>query len=100
MKIANGKTEKAILTLNLPITIGSTTFFHTTHVFENLPVPLLLGDDFLPKNQDTLIYNGSTAELTLLDNTKNNLHDIETHHPIVEKYLPVHNINVPKLIAK
>ena len=58
--------------IDLPITIGDKTYFHPTQIFKNLPVPLLIGDDFLEKHQDTLSFNGSTAELTLIDSELNN----------------------------
>ena len=73
VKIANGETETALQTIQLPISIGCATFHHPTHVFQNLPVPLLIGDDFLELHKNTLIFNGTTAELTLIEegNTNN-----------------------------
>lgn len=86
VKIANGKSEDAIQAVKLPINaIGNATYFHTTHVFTNLPVPLLLGDDFLEAHQDTLKYNGTTAELTLTEATNNNDKFVYQNCPHVEK---------------
>lgn len=84
VEVANGSFEKAIEVVNLPITVGGMTFFHPTHVFKNLPFPLLLGDDFLEANQGQLVFNGSAAELTLIDSIENNINFIDEKGRVIE----------------
>ena len=78
VEVANGNTETAIDVVTLPITIGSNTYFHSVQIFNELPVPLLLGDDFLNAHQDTLSFNGSTAKLTLINSMNNNIEYINS----------------------
>lgn len=85
--VADGNLERAIKVIDLPITIGNKTYFHATHVFKNLPVPLLLGDDFLEKHQDTLFFNGSTAELTLINSSVNDIQYVNAKNPKIENQL-------------
>jgi len=77
--MANEETARTLKTIYLPISIENATFIHPTHVFNKLPVPLILGDDFLEAHQDTLSFNGSTAKLTLVDSTNQKLDYINPH---------------------
>ena len=52
-----------------------------------MPVPLLIGDDFLEKHQDTLLFDGSTAELTLINSTVNDIQYVNKKIPKLDEKL-------------
>ena len=99
VRVADGNLEEAVKVVDLPITIGNKTYFHATHVFKSLPVPLLIGDDFLAKHQDTLFFNGSTAELTLINSTINDTQYINKKSSKLDKKLLMQLESPQKCIA-
>ena len=80
-------------------TISSHANFQPTHVFKNMPVPLLIGEDFLEKHQDTLLFDGSTAELTLINSTVNDIQYVNKKSPKLDKKLLLQSESPQKRIA-
>jgi hypothetical protein len=69
MESANATTEMTLgLLRDLPVRIGSSTFYLQAQVFENAPYEMLLGRPFLTLTEaKTYHYNNGDSHITLLD---------------------------------